>query len=62
MYVARATDGMTATYVSHRVMPVIEESLPHRVLESLVNIAHFGKIAVCGCSKQTTSCGENFRR
>jgi hypothetical protein len=59
MYVTRATDGMTeATYVSHRVMPMIEESLPDRVLESLVNIAHFGKIAVCGCSKQTTTCGE----
>jgi hypothetical protein len=58
MYVTRATDGMTATYVSHRVMPAIEESLPHRLLESLVNIAHFGKIAVCRCSKQTTSCGE----
>jgi hypothetical protein len=59
MYVTRATDGMIeATYVSHRVMPMIEGSLPDPVLESLVNIAHFGKIAVCGCSKQTTTCGE----
>src|SRR5580693_3523550 len=51
---------MAATYspFSHRVMPMIEGSLPDRVLESLVNIAHFGKIAVCGCSKQNTSCGE----
>jgi hypothetical protein len=40
------------------MIPVIEESLRHRVLQSLVNIAHFGKIAVCGCSKQTTTCGE----
>jgi hypothetical protein len=58
MYVTRATDGMTASYVSHRVMPVIEESLPHRVLQSLVNIALTLEIAVCGCSKQTTTCGE----
>jgi hypothetical protein len=28
------------------MIPVIEESLRHRVLQSLVNIAHFGKIAV----------------
>jgi hypothetical protein len=40
------------------MIPVIEESLRHRVLQSLVNIAHFGKIAVCGCSKQTTTSGE----
>src|ERR1700730_8443967 len=59
MYVTRATDGVIeATYVSHRVMPMIEGSPPDPVLESLVNIAHFGKIAVCGCSKQTTTCGE----
>jgi hypothetical protein len=37
-----------------------QANLPLRVRESLVDIAHFGKImiAVCGCSKQTTGCGE----
>jgi hypothetical protein len=42
MYATRTTDGMTeATYVSYRVMPV---SLPHRVTDALVNIAHSQKL------------------
>jgi hypothetical protein len=47
-----------ATYVSHRVMPMIEGSLPDRVLESLVNIARLRCVDVQNRPQPV----ENFQR